>query len=177
MTQSVPVLGAHTVTLPVIPWRTETPALQPRKSPIHLSNSSSRPRFLVSSLKASGTFFVSQPNAKKGPVPSDGVVFAAWPVPLRRSLRNLQNDASIHLPSVVPRDGLCGARPECRSSLCGNSRTASHRQNKGSQDSGCHSYGRRRVRIWNGLFAPSSRCLRTSWLSIRLRQFAGTLHR
>jgi len=66
MTQSVPVLGAHTVTLPVIPWRTETPALQPRKSPIHLSNSSSQPRFLVSSLKASRTFFVSQPNAKKG---------------------------------------------------------------------------------------------------------------
>jgi len=45
MTQSVLVLGAHTVTLPVILWRTETRALQPRKSPIHLSNSSSQPRF------------------------------------------------------------------------------------------------------------------------------------
>src|SRR5437016_6327036 len=35
----------------VRPWRTETPALQPWKSPAHLSNSSPQPRFLVSSLK------------------------------------------------------------------------------------------------------------------------------
>ena len=37
--------------------------------------------FSVSSLKVSGRFFF-EPTAKKGPVPSDGVVFAAWPARL-----------------------------------------------------------------------------------------------
>jgi hypothetical protein len=47
----------------VIPWRT-------KKLPTHLNNSSSQPRFLVLSLKASRTFFISQLTAKRGPVPS-----------------------------------------------------------------------------------------------------------
>jgi len=51
--------------LGVMSWRTETTALQPWKSPTHLNNSSPRAFFLVSSLKASRTFFVSSPPQKK----------------------------------------------------------------------------------------------------------------
>jgi hypothetical protein len=155
----------------------QTRALQPQESPAHLSNSSAQPRFLVSSLKASRTFFVFQPNARKGDLYRWTVLSSRHgQFGTRRGLRDLQNDASIHLRSVVSRDGLGGARPECPASLCGNVRTASHRQSRGSQDSGYDSHDRRRLRIRNGLFPPSSRHLRTSRVSIRLRQFARTLH-
>jgi hypothetical protein len=60
----------------VFPWRAET-TLQPRKWPTHSSNRSPQWHFLVSSLKVSRRFVVFRPNAKCGPVPSGGVVFAA----------------------------------------------------------------------------------------------------
>jgi hypothetical protein len=78
----------------VIPWRTETPAPQPGKSPTHLSNSSPQPRCLVSSLKTSRTFFVFQPNAKKGDLyPRTVLSSRHGQFGFHRGLRDLQNDA------------------------------------------------------------------------------------
>jgi len=51
-------------------------ALQPWESPKHLTEAGSQPsasKLLVNSF---------QPSEKRGPVPPDGVVFAAWPVRL-----------------------------------------------------------------------------------------------
>jgi len=62
----------------------------------------------------------------------------------------------MHLPSVVSRDGLGGARPECPASLAESSRPRPIAQNRGSQDSGYDSHDRRRLRIRNGLFPSSS---------------------
>jgi len=74
-----------------MPWRTETLALQPRKSPTHLSNSSPQRFFLVSSLKASRTFFVFQPNARKGDLYCWTVLSSRHgQFGFRRGLRDLQ---------------------------------------------------------------------------------------
>jgi hypothetical protein len=71
--------------------------------------------FVDSSLKLLVHFFQPQ----KGPVRSDGVVFATWPVRSSRDLRDLQNDGAIHLRSVVSRDSLGRARPEYPAGLGG----------------------------------------------------------
>jgi hypothetical protein len=58
-------------------------ALQPWESPKHLTEAGSQPpasKLLVNSF--------ASPAKKRGPVPPDGVVFAAWPVRLLpRSVR------------------------------------------------------------------------------------------